>query len=322
MRIAGPENARHCRRSGPLPWHFHGGPCTSSASDRRPGFGGRRTRSAFSGVRFFCSAVVPPGIVPRAPRLGGYNGLRGSFAVGGRGKVCVPRSVEGCERRQRLCWRQSLRLLPDSPADAQATCPVQSGLIRIRRKLRILQGTPRTRKPMSWPAPDNRHSQLSRSAGLCACLIGILAGDVIAAEPTDPFLAWQSSAAYPRDWQWPLRIATPSPRSRQSSHRINRPGCRRGPPARETRELPEPERFNLHAQATIVAQGDPPFAADYSGPNSLNPAGERQQTLAADLFVGLRLWHGQGTARRRPDVGEGFGLKPDVPASRHFPNAE
>ena len=55
---------------------------------------------------------------------------------------------------------------------------------------------------------------------------------------------------------------------------------------------PKEQWFNLHAQATIVAQGDPPFSANYSGPNSLNPAGERQNTLAADLFVGMRLWQG------------------------------
>jgi high affinity Mn2+ porin len=53
-----------------------------------------------------------------------------------------------------------------------------------------------------------------------------------------------------------------------------------------------PQRFNFHAQTTIVAQGDLPFAADYSGPNSLLSAGERQETVSADLFFGLRLWHG------------------------------
>ena len=68
------------------------------------------------------------------------------------------------------------------------------------------------------------------------------------------------------------------------------------------------ERYwNVHAQTTCVAHGDPPFAADYSGPNSLNPAGERQQTLDADLFVGLRLWQG---AEVHADalMWEGFGL--------------
>ena len=42
----------------------------------------------------------------------------------------------------------------------------------------------------------------------------------------------------------------------------------------------------------MVAQGDPGFPALYSGPNSLNKAGERQETLAADLFAGVRLWSG------------------------------
>ena len=78
--------------------------------------------------------------------------------------------------------------------------------------------------------------------------------------------------------------------------------------------------FNLHAQATIVAQGDPPFAADYSGPNSLNAAGEREQTLAADLFVGLRLWHG---AELHADalMWEGFGLSQTF-GIEAFPNAD
>ena len=50
--------------------------------------------------------------------------------------------------------------------------------------------------------------------------------------------------------------------------------------------------WNFHAQATAVAQGDPGFPALYSGPNSLNSAGERQATLGADLFIARRLWEG------------------------------
>ena len=60
----------------------------------------------------------------------------------------------------------------------------------------------------------------------------------------------------------------------------------------EKKDEDKEQNFNLHAQTTIVAQGDPAFAANYSGPNSLNPAGERQLTLAADLFTGFRLWGG------------------------------
>ena len=172
---------------------------------------------------------------------------------------------------------------------------------------------------MSWPAPDNRHSQLSRSAGLCACLIGILAGDVIAAEPTDPFLAWQSSAAYPQ-----MAMADPE-RNSQPPNAGNPPADK--PPdvaalaGTGDSEVTEP-RFNLHAQATIVAQGDPPFAADYSGPNSLNPAGERRaDTGRGHLFqIGLRLWHG---AELHADglMWEGFGLSQTF-GIEAFPNAD
>ena len=68
-----------------------------------------------------------------------------------------------------------------------------------------------------------------------------------------------------------------------------------------------PQQSNFHAQATTVAQGDPGFPAKYSGPNSLNSAGERQETLAADLFAGVRLWSG---AEMHADalMWQGFGL--------------
>lgn len=72
-------------------------------------------------------------------------------------------------------------------------------------------------------------------------------------------------------------------------------------------EKAAPQCSNFHAQATTVAQGDPGFPAQYSGPNSLNPAGERQGTVAADLFAGIRLWHG---AEMHADalMWQGFGL--------------
>lgn len=80
------------------------------------------------------------------------------------------------------------------------------------------------------------------------------------------------------------------------------------------------QNFNLHAQTTAVAQGDPAFAARYSGPNSLNSAGERQETLNADLFVGMRLWHG---AELHADalMWEGFGLSQTY-GIEDFPNAD
>jgi high affinity Mn2+ porin len=83
---------------------------------------------------------------------------------------------------------------------------------------------------------------------------------------------------------------------------------------------PKEPRFNFHAQTTVVAQGDPAFAADYSGPNSLNSEGERELTLAADLFFGLRLWHG---AEVHVDglMWEGLGLS-NTFGIEDFPNGD
>jgi high affinity Mn2+ porin len=78
--------------------------------------------------------------------------------------------------------------------------------------------------------------------------------------------------------------------------------------------------WNFHAQTTVVLQGDSGFPAQYSGPNSLNPAGERQQTLSADLFAGLRLWHG---AELHADLlmWQGFGLSQTF-GIEAFPNGD
>jgi high affinity Mn2+ porin len=81
-----------------------------------------------------------------------------------------------------------------------------------------------------------------------------------------------------------------------------------------------PQGSNFHAQATAVAQGDPGFPAKYSGPNSLNSEGERQGTLAADLFAGVRLWSG---AEMHADalMWQGFGLS-NTFGVEAFPNGD
>ncbi len=88
----------------------------------------------------------------------------------------------------------------------------------------------------------------------------------------------------------------------------------------EKKEEETPKDFTVHAQTTVVAQGDPAFAARYSGPNSLNMAGERQETLNADLFVGMRLWQG---AELHADalMWEGFGLSQTF-GIEDFPSAD
>jgi len=88
---------------------------------------------------------------------------------------------------------------------------------------------------------------------------------------------------------------------------------------KDDKEVKE-QNFNFHAQTTIVTQGDPGFPAQYSGPNSLNSAGERQETFSADLFAGLRLWRG---AEVHADflVWQGYGLTQTF-GIEDFPSAD
>jgi high affinity Mn2+ porin len=50
--------------------------------------------------------------------------------------------------------------------------------------------------------------------------------------------------------------------------------------------------WNLHAQTTIISNFQPGFGAQYSGPNSLGTARDREGTITADLFLGAPLWPG------------------------------
>lgn len=67
----------------------------------------------------------------------------------------------------------------------------------------------------------------------------------------------------------------------------------------------------MHTQGTVVGQGDPPFAAKYSGPQSLFNKGEVKESISLDLFVGVRLWRG---AEFHVDglMWQGFGLSNTV----------
>ncbi len=78
--------------------------------------------------------------------------------------------------------------------------------------------------------------------------------------------------------------------------------------------------WNWHAQGTVVVQGDPAFAAKYSGPNSLNSKGEVQETISLDLFAGVRLWRG---AEAHVDglMWQGFGLS-NTFGIEAFPNGD
>jgi high affinity Mn2+ porin len=81
-----------------------------------------------------------------------------------------------------------------------------------------------------------------------------------------------------------------------------------------------PQGWNFHAQTTLVPQFDPGFRAKYSGPNSLNPSGENQGTITADLYTGVPLWHG---AEFHTDLlmWQGFGLSSTF-GLEAFPNGD
>ena len=78
--------------------------------------------------------------------------------------------------------------------------------------------------------------------------------------------------------------------------------------------------WNWHVQNTDIGQGDPAFAAKYSGPHSLNSKGEVRETVTLDLFVGVRLWRG---AEAHVDglVWQGFGLSKTL-GIEDFPNGD
>lgn len=73
-------------------------------------------------------------------------------------------------------------------------------------------------------------------------------------------------------------------------------------------------------QNTVIAQGDPAFPAQYSGPNSLDSGGEIRETISLDLFAGARLWQG---AEAHVDglMWQGFGLSKTL-GVEGFPNGE
>jgi high affinity Mn2+ porin len=68
-----------------------------------------------------------------------------------------------------------------------------------------------------------------------------------------------------------------------------------------------PQRFALHAQFTVVDQGNFAFRSPYQGPNSLNPAAEGRETADATVYLGVRPWAG-AELWINPEIDQGFGL--------------
>ncbi len=73
----------------------------------------------------------------------------------------------------------------------------------------------------------------------------------------------------------------------------------------------EDEDWALHGQATAVVQWHPAFHADYSGPRSLDPKDQGNETADATLYAGTRLWDG-AEAWADVELDQGFGLSDTV----------
>jgi len=78
--------------------------------------------------------------------------------------------------------------------------------------------------------------------------------------------------------------------------------------------------WSIHGQTTWIAQGYPPFAAAYSGAQSLFPGGEVRDTVSATGFIGLGLWNG-AALYYDPELLQGLGLS-GLHGVAGFPNGE
>src|SRR5713101_768346 len=102
------------------------------------------------------------------------------------------------------------------------------------------------------------------------------------------------------------------------NRKIDWPGSGNFSPASLTD--PESDRWETHGQSTYLPQGYPGFRAPYSGPNSLTPAAQLQDTWSNSLFLNARLWEG-GEVYYNPELLQGFGLNNTVGAGG-FPSGE
>jgi high affinity Mn2+ porin len=90
------------------------------------------------------------------------------------------------------------------------------------------------------------------------------------------------------------------------NRKIDWPGASNLKPATELGD-PESDRWEIHGQSTFLPQGYPAFRAPYSGPNSLTPARQFQETWSNSLYLNARLWDG-GEVYYNPELLQGFGL--------------
>jgi high affinity Mn2+ porin len=81
-----------------------------------------------------------------------------------------------------------------------------------------------------------------------------------------------------------------------------------------------PEHAAVHAQATLVVQGNTAFPARFSGPQSLRARGETRETVDVTVFAGFEPWPG-AEIWINPEVDQGFGLSNTLGAAG-FPSGE
>ncbi|MBR0776835.1 carbohydrate porin [Bradyrhizobium diazoefficiens] len=82
----------------------------------------------------------------------------------------------------------------------------------------------------------------------------------------------------------------------------------------------ESNRWEIHGQSTFIGQAYPAFHAPYSGPNSLTPAPQYQETWSNSLYLNARLWDG-GEVYFNPELLQGFGFN-NTTGAAGFPNGE
>jgi high affinity Mn2+ porin len=103
------------------------------------------------------------------------------------------------------------------------------------------------------------------------------------------------------------------------NRKIDWPGSPRYNPKTDQTD-PESDRWEIHGQSTFLPQGYPAFRAPYSGPNSLSPAPQLQDTWSNSLYLNARLWQG-GAVYYNPELLQGFGFN-NTTGAAGFPNGE
>jgi high affinity Mn2+ porin len=91
-------------------------------------------------------------------------------------------------------------------------------------------------------------------------------------------------------------------------------------PAIADTDMPTPESWAIHGQATFVDQYHPAFHSPYRGANSLDPGSRGDETVDVTLFAGVSPWEG-GEAWANVEMDQGFGLSGTFGVAA-FPSAE